>query len=118
MLLEYKDLIRNNNICIASVIEGGYPTIAVVRAVGVISDHELLITHCEMVKTIKNIMQNNRVCITCFDQNWEGVRIYGTAEYFPGVNEWSEKSREFMSDKSTPVKGAILITAEKVENQS
>ena len=119
MLLEHKDLINDKNRVITLATSGpSGPNICVARAAGVISDRELLICRCEMVKTIANLTSDPRVCITCFDENMRGVRIYGTAEYLDGENKWTAKGREFLRDKNSIVKGIILVTAQKVEPQS
>jgi flavin reductase (DIM6/NTAB) family NADH-FMN oxidoreductase RutF len=117
MLTTYKELIESNPISIATT-DGEVPNIAVASAVGVISDNEILICQSEMHKTVENIVKNNRICFTCFDKEWQGIRGYGTAKYFAGDNEYSQKSREFLADKNSPVKGAILITVHHLEEQS
>jgi hypothetical protein len=70
-----------------------------------------------MVKTIENLKRNNKVCITCFDKNWNGTRIYGTAEYFDN-GDWLNKVVELFTNNHTKPKGAILISVEKAENLS
>jgi uncharacterized pyridoxamine 5'-phosphate oxidase family protein len=116
MLSEYKSLLENNPISIATT-DGEQPNIAIASDVKVVSDYQLLICHSEMKKTVVNITTHNRVCITCFDKNWGGVRIYGKAEYY-NDGEWLERViRLFANDQTSP-KGAILVTAEKIEQQS
>jgi uncharacterized pyridoxamine 5'-phosphate oxidase family protein len=115
MLLEHKSLLENNPISIATT-DGEQPNIAVASDVKVISDSKLLISHNEMIKTVVNITTYNRVCITCFDKNWKGVRIYGRAEYF-NDGKWFKQVKRLFTNETTKPKGAILVTIEKVEKQ-
>jgi uncharacterized pyridoxamine 5'-phosphate oxidase family protein len=115
MLSEYRDLLENNPISIATS-DGERPNIAVASDVAVISDNQLLISHNEMVKTVANIAERNKICVTCFDKNWQGVRIYGEAEYF-GKGEWSDMVKKLFTNEKTEPKGAILVAAKKVEEQ-
>jgi general stress protein 26 len=85
--------------------------------VKVVSDNQLLISHNEMVKTIENLKANNKVCVTAFDEDWKGVRIYGTAEYF-NSGKWLDKVVELFTNDHTEPKGAILVTATKVSELS
>ena len=116
MLAKYQELIKNNPISI-STTDWEVPNIAVASAVGVISENEILVCQSEMQKTVENIVRNHNVCFICFDGEWQGIRGYGTAEYFFGDNEYSQRSCEFLSDKNSPVKGAILITVHHLEEQ-
>ncbi|MDR1196738.1 MAG: pyridoxamine 5'-phosphate oxidase family protein [Candidatus Nomurabacteria bacterium] len=116
MLSEYKDLLENNPISIATS-DGERPNIAVASDVAVVSDDQLLISHNEMVKTVANIMTHNKICMTCFDKNWYGARIYGEAEYF-NDGEWFERVKKLFTNKRTEPKGAILVTTGKIEKQS
>jgi uncharacterized pyridoxamine 5'-phosphate oxidase family protein len=95
---------------------GSSLNIAVASDVKVV-DGEILISHNEMVKTIENLKKNTNICITCFDKDWNGVRIYGTAKYFDD-GEWLDKVVGLFANDNTKPKGAILITPTKVENQS
>jgi hypothetical protein len=71
MLQDYKSLLENNPIAIATT-DGVNPNIAIASDVKVISDDQLLISHNEMVKTVVNITTKNKVCITCFDRSGGG----------------------------------------------
>lgn len=116
MLLEYKDLIEGNPVSIATT-DGRTPNIAVVADVVVVSDNQILISHNEMVKTIENIKVNNAVCLTSFNKDWEGVRIYGVADYYID-GRWFEKVNKFFKNDNNTPKGAILITAQSIQEIS
>jgi hypothetical protein len=118
MLSEYQNLLENNPLSIATT-NGEQPNIATASDVKVVSDNQLLISHNEMIKTVVNITTagGGGVCIMAFDKNWQGVRIYGTAEYFDS-GKWFDKVKKLFANERTSPKGAILVTAEKVEKQS
>jgi predicted pyridoxine 5'-phosphate oxidase superfamily flavin-nucleotide-binding protein len=117
MLSDYRELIESYPAHIATVSDRNEPNLAVASDAAVVSDNQLLISHNEMIKTVENIIANGNVCLTVFDKNWQGVRIYGTAEYFSD-GEWLEKVKDLFTNENTQPKGAILVTVDKIENQS
>ena len=80
-----------------------------------VSESQVLIAHNEMAKTVENIKSNPSVCMTCFDPEWKGVRIYGKAEYYTNGKWFDEVVRLFKNENTDP-KGAILVNVEKLES--
>ncbi|GHU08318.1 hypothetical protein FACS189431_4350 [Alphaproteobacteria bacterium] len=116
MLEGYRELIDNGTANIATVSSDGQPNLATASDVAVVSNNQLIISHNEMRKTVDNIIAGGGICMTIFDENWQGVRIFGKAEYFPD-GEWFEKVKELFANENTDPKGAILVTVEKAERQ-
>jgi predicted pyridoxine 5'-phosphate oxidase superfamily flavin-nucleotide-binding protein len=118
MLLEYKELLESHPMNIATASKQGKPNLAVASDVAVISDNQLLISHNEMMKTVVNITtMGGGICMMTFDKNWQGVRLYGTAEYF-SRGKWLNRVKELFANDHTKPKGAILVTVNKLERQS
>jgi len=112
-LLTKKELIDGNPMHIAT-ISGDKPNISIAADVKVIEDNIILIAHNEMVNTPKNILVNNNVVLTTFNENWEGLRIFGTADYYT-EGEYFDKVNELFKNENTTPKGAIKITVHSVE---
>ena len=87
--------------------------IAVVAYVKVISPKTLLITDNFLSQTANNIQENRKVCIACFDKNWNGIKIFGQAKYFNN-GKWAKQVKSMSENNNLPAKGAILVTAQKV----
>ena len=116
MLFENKKIIETIPISIATT-NGSVPNIAIAADVKVVSENQILISHNEMIKTIHNIKENHHICITVFDNTWQGIRMHGTAKYFSD-GKWKELAIELFANENTEPKGAILVTITKIENQS
>lgn len=108
-LNQFVEILENNPLTLATVDDAEQPNLAVVADVKVISKNELLIAHNEMVKTIVNIKNQPKVCLTCFNKDWQGVRIYGEASYFNDGPYFEQIVKLFETETVHP-KGAILIT--------
>jgi uncharacterized pyridoxamine 5'-phosphate oxidase family protein len=111
MLLEYKSLLENNPISIATT-DGEQPNIAVAAYARVVDD-KLLITDNYMSKTVKNLTDNNSVAIAAFDKNWQGVKIIGKAEYAAN-GKYYDFVKDMPENNGEPVKGVIIVSPEKV----
>lgn len=109
-LYQFAEILENNPLTLATVDIAGQPNLAVVADVKIISENQLLIAHNEMVKTIINIKNQPKVCLTCFNKDWQGVRIYGEASYFDDGRYFEQIANIFGTATNHP-KGAILITA-------
>lgn len=114
MLRKYESLINNKPIHIATISADGKPNLAVVADVKVIDDNRLLISHNEMINTPKNIQNNNNIVITAFDDNWAGIRLTGTAEYY-SQGKYIDMAIKFFKNKSTNPIGAIIVTVNELE---
>ena len=97
------------NHCDHKLPGGAELDIAVVAYVKVIGPNTLLVTDNYLGQTIKNIQANGKVCLACFDKDWHGVKIFGTAKHFAS-GKWLDKVRKIPENKDEPAKGAVLIT--------
>ena len=84
-LFEYKELIDLRPIHIATVNKENNPNLSVASDGKVIGNDKILISVNEMVNTQENIKYNSNVVLTAFDENYEGLRMFGTAEYFTEI---------------------------------
>ena len=74
-LKDYKELIENNPITIATINKFQKPNLSVAADVKVLDSDSIIISCNEMVNTQKNIQFNPNVCLTSFDKNWVGLRL-------------------------------------------
>ena len=81
-LKEYKDLIDNKPIYIATVNKDNNPNLSVASNVRVLDDNKIIISVNEMNNTQNNIMYNSNVVITVFNEEWVGLRIFGKARFY------------------------------------
>ena len=115
-LFDYKDLIDGKPIHIATVNKDNNPNLAVASDVKIIDNNKLVISVNEMINTQENIKSNPNVVITAFDQDYKGLRIFGTAEYFETGEYYDICQKTFFGNGeispfgATKPKGAILVT--------
>ena len=120
-LFEYKDLIDDKPMHIATVRVDNNPNLSVASDVRIIDNDKIIISVNEMINTQKNIENNPNVVLTVFDKDWVGLRIFGEAEFYPD-GEYYEfcKNTFFANNETTPFgatkpKGAIVVKVIKVE---
>lgn len=119
-LLTYQDLINRKPIHIATVNVHNNPNLAVASDVMVIGKNLLLISVNEMVNTQENIKYNPNVVLTSFDEDFKGIRIFGTAEFFTEGKYYDLCNKTFFGNGeispfgATKPKGAILVTVQKL----
>jgi predicted pyridoxine 5'-phosphate oxidase superfamily flavin-nucleotide-binding protein len=110
-LTKFVELLEKHPTQIATVNGNGHPNISVVADVKVLGEDRILIAHNEMVKTVENIKEGRKqVCLTCFNPDWQGVRVYGEAEYFTEGGAYDKVIELFANEKTNP-QGAIVVTA-------
>lgn len=120
-LLEYKTLINRKPMHIATVNENNNPNLSVASDVLVIEANKIIISVNEMVNTPKNISINPNIVMTVFNENYEGLKIFGTAEYYTNGKYYKLcKDTFFKNGEVTPFgatkpKGAIVVIVNKVE---
>ena len=100
-LEEYKDLIENKPIHIATVTKDNKPNLAVAADVRIIESDKIIVSVNEMVNTQENVKRNPNVVITVFNDEWVGLRIFG-----------NDENASFDAKKP---KGALVITIDKIE---
>lgn len=120
-LLEKKEIIESNPMHIATVSADNKPNLSVASDVRVIEKNKIIISHNEMINTPKNILTNNNIVLTTFNEKWEGLRMTGVANYYTDGEYYDFCKRTFFGNGeisafgATKPKGAIVITIEKVE---
>lgn len=120
-LLNYKELINDNPIHIATVNDENNPNLSVASDVRIIEENKFIISVNEMKHTQKNIEYNPNVVITVFDDDWVGLRIFGTAKFYTEGKYYDFcKNTFFSNNEATPFgatkpQGAIVVTVDKIE---
>ncbi len=119
-LFEYKDLIDGKPMHIATVNKENNPNLSVASDVKVIEENKIVISVNEMVNTQKNIQYNRNVVLTVFNEKYEGLRMFGTAEFYSDGEYYELCKHTFFSNGeispfgATKPKGAIVVTVDKV----
>lgn len=119
-LFKYKDLINGKPMHIATVNKDNNPNLAVASDVMVIDSDKIIVSVTEMVNTPQNIQYNNNVVLTVFNEKYEGLRIYGTAEFYTSGKYYELCEKLFFGNGevtpfgATKPKGAIVITTNKI----
>ncbi len=119
-LSKYKDLINRKPMHIATVNKENNPNLAVASDVMVIDNDKLVISVNEMVNTQQNIQYNNNVVLTVFNEEYEGLRIFGTAKFYSNGKYYELCEKEFFGNGevtpfgATKPKGAIVVTVNKL----
>ena len=120
-LLNYKEVIEKRPIHIATVNKDNNPNLSVAADIIVLDDNRMVICISEMNNTQNNIMYNENVVITSFNEDWVGLRIFGKGEFFDSGEYYDLcKNTFFGNGQVTPAgatkpKGALLITVTKIE---
>ena len=120
-LNDYKDLIDNKPIHIATVNKDNNPNLSVASDVRVLDSNKIIISVNEMKNTQNNIIYNSNVVLTVFNENWEGLRIFGKAKFYDSGEYYDFcKNTFFANNEVTPFgatkpKGAIVVNVEKIE---
>lgn len=113
-LLVFNEILEKYPIHIATTNKHNNPNLAVASDIKLLDEKTLLISNNEMINTPDNIKLNKNVVITCFDENWKGCRIYGTAKYYDKGKYFDLVTKLFLTEGVTP-KGAIVVKVCKVE---
>lgn len=117
-LFEYIELIDGKPVHIATVNTENNPNLAVASDVKVIEENKILISVNEMINTQRNIKYNPNVVLTVFDENYEGLRMFGVAEYYTDGEYFELDKRIFdealFNERGIHIKGAIVVTINKV----
>lgn len=117
-LFEYKDLIDGKPMHIATVNKENNPNLAVASDVKVIEENKIMISVNEMVHTQENVKYNSNVVLTVFDENYEGIRMFGVAEYYTEGKYFELDKATFdealFNERGIHVKGAIVVTVNRV----
>ena len=120
-LFEYKDLIDNKPMHIATINNENNPNLSVASDIRVLAEDKIIISVNEMNNTQRNIEYNPNVVLTVFNEEWVGLRMFGKAkfyaegEYYDFCNKTFFANGEVTPFGATKPKGAIVIAIEKIE---
>lgn len=96
---------EGKKIILATASKKGFPNANVVISLGFIDD-KLLVANCQMTNTIKNLMENKKICVVGGYYRIRGkVQIFSSGKYF---NRCVEKNKGYS------VKNAILIFVDEI----
>ncbi len=112
-----KKIIEENPIAFSTVDNTNKPNVIAIAYARVISDNQILITDNFMKQTKENLITNNNVCLAVWDKNWNGYKIFGTAQYFID-GQWKKYIENMTENKGLPIKGAILINISELTKLS
>ena len=113
-LKKIKSTIEKLPIFIATTDKRCSPHVIAVACVKVIDDKRMLITDNYMKTTRKNLLSNNKVELLVYGKGWKGYRINGKSEYYKS-GKWFDIVKGMKENKAHPAKGAIVVTASKIE---
>ncbi len=113
-LTNYVDLIENNPCHIATINQDVRPNLSVASDVKVLDEKTILISNNEMIHTPDNIIVNNNVVLTSFNDKWAGIRLTGMASYYTQGEYFDICNKLFKNEKTTP-KGVIIVKVKQVE---
>lgn len=112
-LIDYKNLIEENPIALATITGENKPNIIGTAFAKIVSENEILLTDNYMNQTIKDILKNNNVCLAVWNKEMKGVKIVGIAEYFTS-GKWKTFAKNLKENSGLPAKGAILIKVSQI----
>ena len=113
-LKKIREFVEKTPLYIATCDKKCVPHVIAVACVKVIDDKTLLVTDNYMKTTRKNLLSNRKVEVLVYDKSWKGYRIKGKSEYYKS-GKWLDAVKSMKENKPHPAKGAILITASKIE---
>lgn len=107
-----QELIENNPITLATITKDSKPNQVVVAFAKMRGDL-VIITDNYMSQTVEDINNNPAVCLAVWDNNWNGIKILGSAEYHT-AGEWFDFVKKIPENNDTPCKGALVVKIDKV----
>jgi predicted pyridoxine 5'-phosphate oxidase superfamily flavin-nucleotide-binding protein len=111
--VQLKRMIENNPVALATIMPDGRPNVISVAYVKVIDKKQLLITDNYMNQTLKDLQKDPHIVALVWSRDLKGAKMIGTAKYFDrGI--WWEQVKRIPANKGFPVKGAVLITIDKI----
>jgi len=104
--MDWKDNFKEGReLVLATCSNENKPNANIVISLGFI-DNKLLIADCQMIRTIKNLKENSRVCVVGGYYRIQGnVEIFTSGKYFDVC---------FKKNKEYKVKHAIVVNIESV----
>lgn len=108
-----KSLIEKTPMALATVMPNRRPNVIGVAFVKVVDEDQLLVTDNFMNQTVKDIKSNPRVAMVVWDEEMNGFKLVGKAEYF-NKGKWVDKVKAMPENEGLPAKGAILVKVELI----
>ena len=112
-----KKLIESSVLGFATTYPSGAPHIIGVASVKVASGDKIIITNNYMRRTLKNILKNDRVCLSVIGKNWQGYEISGRARYYTD-GEYFRLVGKIPANRGMPCRGAVVVSVSKVEKMA
>lgn len=106
-----KLLTRDKLIILGTSSKNGKPNIIIVASYGIF-DNRILISDCQMNKTLKNLNENKSIALCVFNKK-DPFQIKGEASYFQ-KGKFFEIVKKFCEGNSYKPKGAILIKINEI----
>lgn len=113
-LLNFEDLLLHNPVHIATVSKNGDANLSIATATHIVDDNTFLICNKQMENTPDNVLANGKIVLTCFNKNFEGIRLSGIASYETSGAMFDLVLNKYSGGRST-VKGCIVIKIFKIE---
>ena len=106
-----KLLKRKKILFFATSSKKGKPNLIAVESMGLFSN-KILLTDCQMKKTLKNLKENKLVSI-CVTNNKNYFQIKGIVSYYK-KGKWFELAKKMLKKEPYKPKGAILISIREI----
>ena len=108
------DLINRNNIVALATSDGEGSPRVIFCEVNKVDGDKLIITDNQMEKTKDNFLENKKVFLLAFENDYSCVlKISGEADYYTS-GEYFDFVKDLETNKEYKPKGAILIKVSKV----
>jgi len=111
-----KKTIEENPVALATVNSEGNPNVIAVAYVKVEED-KIIITDNNMKITKENIIAHPVVCLTVWDDEWNGYKVNGNSEYHDS-GKWLDFVKTIEQNEDEPTKGAVVITPKDITKLS
>ncbi|MCD6575978.1 MAG: pyridoxamine 5'-phosphate oxidase family protein [Nanoarchaeota archaeon] len=107
-----KKMLETKGIALVSINKDGSPHLIAVAYAKVVDD-KIIITDNFMKTTNENIKRHPMILLAVWNDEFEGYRIEGTAEYY-NDGKWLEFVKSLKENDGLPAKGAIVVTPKKI----
>lgn len=105
---EVQEIIEDNPLALATTNKDGKPNVIAVAFVKVADSSKLVITDNYMQETKTNVKEREEVCLAVWNDDWEGYKIRGEAEYHD-TGKWKDFVEEIPENKEEPAEGAVVV---------
>ena len=108
------DLLKRKTIVALATSDLNYKPRVIFVEVNQVKDNLIIITDNEMKITKKNLLENNKVALLAFEEDYSYcLKILGKAKYYKN-GKWLNYVKKLKENKGLPAKGAIVVKVEKI----